>query len=121
MLRGLRTAIYGVSDIGKGKDWYTEVTGVSPYFDQPFYVGFNVGGFELGLDPNANIVDSKNAGVVAYWAVENIEEEHQRLLSIGAKENGGIQEVGGDIKVATVIDPFGNLLGIIFNPHFKAE
>jgi len=121
MLKGLRTVIYGVSDIEEGKSWYTKATGSPPYFDQPFYVGFNVGGFELGLDPNATPVQSENAGVVAYLGVDNIEDERQRLLSIGAKEHGEIQSVGEDIKVATVIDPFGNLIGIIYNPNFKAE
>lgn len=121
MLKGLRTVIYGVNDIEKGKIWYTKAIGVSPYFDQPFYVGFNIGGFELGLVPNAKSIQSENAGVVAYWGVDNIEKEHQRLLSIGAKEHGGIQDVGENIKVATVVDPFGNLVGIIYNPNFKVE
>ena len=52
MLLGLRTAIYRADDIVRAKAWYTQVVGKAPYFDQPFYVGFNVGGFELGLDPN---------------------------------------------------------------------
>lgn len=117
MLKGLRTVIYGVSNIEEGRNWYTKAIGSAPYFDQPFYVG----GFELGLDPNAKPVQSENTGVVAYWDVDNIEDEHQRLLSIGAKEHGEIQDVGEDIKVATVIDPFGNLVGIIYNPNSKAE
>jgi len=121
MLKGLRTVIYGVSDIEEGKNWYTKAIGSPPYFDQPFYVGFNVGGFELGLDPNATPVHSESSGVVAYWGVDNIEEERQRLLSIGAKEHGEIRDVGGDIKVSTVVDPFGNLVGIIYNPNFKVE
>lgn len=121
MLKGLRTVIYGVSDIEEGKNWYTKAIGMRPYFDQPFYVGFNVGGFELGLDPNAKPVQSENSGVVAYWGVDNIEKERQRLLSIGAKEHGEVQDVGEGIKVATVVDPFGNLIGIIYNPNFKVE
>ncbi len=118
MLKGLRTVIYGVNDIEKAKEWYTKATGAQSYFDQPFYVGFNIGGFELGLNPNATPVTNENAGVVAYWGVDNIEEEYQRLLSIGAKEHGNIQDVGENIKVATVVYPFGNLFGIIYNPNF---
>lgn len=121
MIKGLRTVIYGVSDIEEGKNWYTKVIGSPPYFDQLFYVGFNVGGFELGLDPNARPVQSENAGVIAYWSVDDIEEEYQRLLSIGAKAHGEIRDVGDNIKVATVVDPFGNLIGIIYNPNFKIE
>ena len=48
---GLRTAIYWVADIEAAKAWYTKVLGIEPYFDEPFYVGFNVGGYELGLQP----------------------------------------------------------------------
>jgi lactoylglutathione lyase len=119
MLQGLRTVIYGVSDIGKAKKWYAKALGIKPYFDEPFYVGFNVGGYELGLDPNAKPVTSGSAGVVAYWGVENIEADFNRLVELGASKHGEIQEVGGGIQVATVLDPFGNILGLIYNPHFN--
>ena len=29
--------------------------------------------------------------------------------------------VGGDIRIASVIDPFGNILGIIENSSFRIE
>jgi predicted enzyme related to lactoylglutathione lyase len=119
MLQGLRTVTYGVSDLEKAKQWYTSALGIAPYFDEQFYVGFNVGGYELGLDPHANPINVANAGVIAYWGVENIEEEYQQLLSIGAKEHTTIQDVGENIKVATVLDPFGNIFGLIYNPNFK--
>jgi len=112
-------SIFGINDLEKAKKWYSEATGVSPYFDQPFYVGFNVGGFELGLDPNAKSVSTESAGVVAYWGVDNIEEEYQRLLSIGAKAHSKIRDVGENIKVTTVVDPFGNIFGIIYDANFK--
>lgn len=121
MFQGLRTVIYGVSDIEKAKTWYSEALGFAPYFDEPFYIGFNVGGYELGLDPNASPVTKGNAGVVAYWGVEDIEAEYKRLLSLGATEHEAAREVGGDIQVATVLDPFGNILGIIQNPHFRID
>lgn len=53
MILGLRTAIYPAPDLQQAKKWYSELLGQSPYFDQPFYVGFSVGGFELGLVPEA--------------------------------------------------------------------
>ena len=56
MLQGLRTVIYHVADLDRAKAWYADVIGSAPYFDQPFYVGFNVGGFELGLDPDTSQV-----------------------------------------------------------------
>lgn len=119
MFQGLRTVIYGVADIEKAKKWYTEALGFGPYFDEPFYVGFNIGGYELGLDPNAGPVSKASAGVVAYWGVENIAGEFKRLLALGAKEHGAVREVGGGIYVATVLDPFENIVGLIHNPHFK--
>jgi predicted enzyme related to lactoylglutathione lyase len=119
MFLGLRTAIYHVDDIEKGKAWYTEVLGVKPYFDQPFYVGFNVGGYELGLQPQESTASEKADGAVAYWGVENAAAAVKRLIEIGATIHEGVQDVGGGIKVATVKDPFGNVLGIIENPNFK--
>jgi hypothetical protein len=52
MLEGLRTAIYHVGDLERAKGWCGEVLGKESYFDEPFYVGFDVGGFELGLQPD---------------------------------------------------------------------
>ncbi len=117
MLQGLRTVIYGVADLPRAKQWYAAAFGVQPYFDQAFYVGFNIGGYELGLDPNAAV--AVGAGVVAYWGVENIQQEFDRLLQLGATSHSAVRDVGGDIQVASVVDPFGNILGIIYNPHFK--
>jgi predicted enzyme related to lactoylglutathione lyase len=119
MFQGLRTVIYGVSDIGRAKQWYSQALGAEPYFDEPFYVGFNVGGYELGLDPNAAPVSKESAGVVAYWGVADIDAEFTRLLGLGGTAHGPVRDVGGGIRVATVLDPFGNLVGLIHNPHFK--
>ena len=71
MFLGLRTATYRVGDIDKGKAWYSQALGVEPYFDEPFYVGFNVAGYELGLQPGASNEGDKAEGAVAYWGVEN--------------------------------------------------
>jgi predicted enzyme related to lactoylglutathione lyase len=116
---GLRTVIYSAPDLAKTKAWYAEALGIEPYFDQPFYVGFNIGGYELGLDPDASNTPGGKAGAVAYWGVANAEESFRRLISLGAKESSAPQEVGEGIRVATVFDPFGNIFGIIENPHFK--
>ena len=119
MLLGLRTAIYHVDDIETAKNWYSSILGVDPYFDEPFYVGFNVGGYELGLQPDETDRSRKAEGVVAYWGVESAEASLRRLLELGATKHEDIQDVGGEIKVATVKDPFGNVFGIIEHPHFK--
>jgi predicted enzyme related to lactoylglutathione lyase len=117
---GLRTVIYKVSNIQEAKIWYSNALGISPYFDEPYYVGFNVGGFELGLDPDVSNVSIGNNSV-AYWGVKNINDSLKQLLDAGAKINSDIQDVGSNILVASVKDPFGNILGLIENPHFKFE
>lgn len=116
MLLGLRTAIYPVKDLARAKKWYEAATGVKPYFDQPFYVGFSVGGFELGLLPDGT---PGTAGPQPLWGVEDADAEFARLIGLGATELEKVTEVGEGIKVAAVKDPFGNRLGLIENPHFK--
>ena len=120
MFEGLRTIIYHVDDLTKAKDWYSAVLGFEPYFAEPYYVGFNVGGFELGLDPDMSGVEQGNS-VVAYWGVPDCKEEFARLVSLGASPHSEVRDVGQGILVGTVTDPFGNVLGIIENPHFKIE
>jgi len=116
MILGLRTAIYPSPDLAAARRWYTEVLGVAPYFDEPFYVGFTVGGFELGLVPDA---DPGTSGPQPLWGVANIEAAHARLLQLGARPLDPIVEVGGGIRVAAVLDPSGNRLGLIENPNFN--
>ncbi|MES1241185.1 MAG: VOC family protein [Acidobacteriota bacterium] len=116
---GLRTVIYPVPDLQAARDWYAGILGLQPYFDEPFYVGFNVGGYELGLDPDTSAAKPGADGPQAYWGVEDAEAALKRLLSMGAREHRPLQEVGGGIKVATVLDPFGNAFRIIENPHFQ--
>ncbi|MGH9947176.1 MAG: VOC family protein [Pyrinomonadaceae bacterium] len=120
VFQGLRTVIYHVDDLKKAKAWYSEMLGSKPYFDQPFYVGFNIGGFELGLDPDMSGV-SKGNNAVAYWGVKDAAASYKRLIELGAKKHSDVREVGGGIRVATVTDPFGNIFGIIENPNFKVE
>lgn len=120
MLRGLRTVIYRVGDIERAKEWYREVLGFAPYFDEIFYVGFDVGGFELGLQPEEPGTSRGEAGVIAYWGVDDADVALGRLLELGATEHSGVQDVGGDIRVASVLDPYGNAFGVIENPHFSA-
>lgn len=116
---GLRTAIYHAPDLEKAKTWYSKILGIDPYFDQPFYVGFNVGGYELGLDPDPSSKSESAGGVVVYWGVADADAALKRLLSLGATAHTGVQDVGEAIRVATVLDPFGNVFGIIENPHFN--
>lgn len=116
---GLQTVIYKVSDIAKAKDWYSNAFQATPNFDQPFYVGFTIAGYELGLLPDDKLSIEKTENVLAHWGVKNIEFEYKRFLELGAIEEERPKDVGGDIITATVKDPWGNVLGLVQNPHFK--
>jgi predicted enzyme related to lactoylglutathione lyase len=121
MFKGLRTVIYHAADLPAAKEWYTKALGVQPYFDQPFYVGFNIAGYELGLDPDPNSASGAGSSAIAYWGVADAEAALARLVELGATDRLGVQDVGDGIRLASVIDPFGNLFGIIENPHFSLE
>ena len=91
---GLRTTIYSVPDLADAKEWYAKAFGFRPYFDEPYYVGFDIAGYELGL-----VVDHKDIkrgeNVIAYWGVEDILETYDRLLEIGAITHEEPTNVGG--------------------------
>lgn len=114
MFLGLRTVIYPAPDLDAAKAWYTRVLGAGPSFDQPFYVGFEVGGYELGLDPSAAVSE----GAVTHWGVADADAALAQLLADGARPHSAVREVGEGIRVASVLDPAGTVLGIIENPHF---
>ena len=120
-LLGLRTATYAVADLARAKAWYTELLGSGPYFDQPFYVGFNVGGYELGLTPDPAAAARRAEAGIAYWGVENAAAAFARVQALGAEVHAPLQDVGEGIKIGSVRDPFGNILGLIENPGFTLE
>ena len=116
---GLRTAIYKVSDIPKATAWYAAVFETEPYFNEAFYVGFNIAGYELGLHPEDEPTTSKAESVITYWGVENVVAEYERMLKMGVTSHEKPTNVGGEIVVASVKDPWGNIIGIIYNPEFQ--
>ena len=113
---GVRTVVYITPDLEAGKAWYSSVFGIDPYFDEPFYVGFQVGDFELGLDPDTTLARPGRGGSWVYWQVEDAEAAFDRLAGLGATEVAAVTDVGGGVLVGTVEDPFGNLFGIIQMP-----
>lgn len=117
---GLRTTIYRVNDLPKATAWYTKAFGVIPYYNEPYYVGFEIEGYELGLQPIPEGEEHPGAGgVETYWGVEDIQAAYEHLLSLGATSHSGPRMVGEPIQVAMVKDPWGNILGLIYNPLFK--
>jgi predicted enzyme related to lactoylglutathione lyase len=115
---GLRTVGYKVPDLAQAKAWYTGILGIEPYFDQPFYVGFNVAGYELGLQP-AETAPVYGDSTTTYWGVDDMQTMYKKLLDAGATAFEEPTDVGEGIVVAAVRDPWGNPFGIIYNPHFK--
>jgi catechol 2,3-dioxygenase-like lactoylglutathione lyase family enzyme len=114
-LGGLRTVIYPTNDLAASKEWWTAALGQGPYFDEPFYVGYELAGYELGLLPDANVAD----GCLTYWAVEDVAAAVGALVESGASVHTAASEVGDGIVTATVRTPDGNILGLIVNPHFR--
>jgi catechol 2,3-dioxygenase-like lactoylglutathione lyase family enzyme len=113
-LQGLRTVIYPAPDLEAAKAWWTALLGVSPYFDQPFYVGYEIGGYELGLLPDGDPAD----GALTYWGVPEVADAMAEAVAAGAAEHQPATEVGGGIITGTVRTPDGSVLGLIHNPHF---
>ena len=114
MFLGLRTVIYPAADLAASKQWFTDVLGFPPYFDQPFYVGFDVGGYELGLLPS----DDADGESTTYWGVPDADAAVAELVAKGAVVRVPIAEPGDGIRIGSVTDPMGNIIGIIENPIF---
>lgn len=123
MLRGLTTVCFWTADLPAAKSWYTELLGEEPYFQRPGYAEFRLGDYqhELGL------IDSRYApagagtgpgGAVVYWHVDDVSAALGRLLSLGAKEYEPLTERGAGFVTASVTDPFGNILGVMYNRHY---
>ena len=118
---GLRTVVYKVDNLDAATEWYSTVFEKSPYFVESFYVGFNVAGYELGLEPVESGSIAVGSSEISYWGVNDVQKSYQRMLDLGANSHEEPQNVGGDIVTASVTDPWGNVIGIIYNPEFKAE
>jgi predicted enzyme related to lactoylglutathione lyase len=123
MLRGFATISFWADDLEAAKKWYAELLGIEPYFERPGYCEFRVGDHqdELGL------IDSRYApggsadtpaGAVMHWHVDDVRAALEKLLSMGAKEYQPYTERGMRFITASVVDPFGNILGVMYNPHY---
>ena len=111
MNQGMRLLVYPVKDIAKAKAFYSELLGVEPYADAPYYVGFRTGEMEIGLDPHG-----RTEGPIAYWEVKDIRARLRELLDAGAKVDQDVKDVGGGKLIALVKDADGNTLGLTQSP-----
>ena len=124
-MRGLATVSFWAADLEAAKEWYSEMLGIEPYYERPGYAEFRIGDYqhELGLIDARYAPDgsaSGPAGAIVYWHVDDVSATLERLLSIGAEENEALTERGEGLGfvTASVVDPFGNILGIMHNPHY---
>jgi predicted enzyme related to lactoylglutathione lyase len=112
MFLGLRTLVYHAPDLVAARAFYVKLTGQEPYFEAPYYIGFDINGFELGLDPDVDHIKVGN-NQVAYWKVANIAQALEWSLQCGALLEQPATQVGEGTLVAQVIDPWGNYIGLI--------
>ncbi len=125
-LRGLTTVNYFAADHAAAKQWYTDFLGVPPYFARLGYVEFRLGDYqhELGIIDSRYVpgTDSTNgrAGVVVYWHVDDVAAVVAQAITLGATPHEAPQDRGQGFITATGVDPFGNILGLMYNPHYLA-
>lgn len=111
MNKGIKTILYPVTDLAKAKAFYTDLFGVDPYMDEPYYVAFSANGQDVGLDPNGDKVGL--TGPTGYWHVEDVKASLQDLVARGAQIHQEVRDVGGGNLVASVRDEDGNVTGLI--------
>jgi predicted enzyme related to lactoylglutathione lyase len=113
MTPSLKTVLYPVRNLGAAKATFTALTGTAPHVDQPYYVGFQVDGTELGLVPNGR--ESGMAGPVPYWHVDDIRARMDSLTNAGARVVQDVKNVGGTRQIAVLEDGDGNAIGLLQN------
>jgi predicted enzyme related to lactoylglutathione lyase len=126
----MATVNYWADDLDAARQWYTELLGAEPYFDRPgpdgrpAYIEFRIGDYqhELGLIDRRYApggTASGPAGAVLHWHVDDVKVTLDRLVAMGAQPHQPITEWGtAGFVTASVVDPFGNILGIMYNPHY---
>ena len=128
MLRGLTTVSFWADDVIAARDWYADVLGIEPYFQRPeegppAYIEFRIGADEDEL----GLIDRRYAppgssrdpgGAVIYWQVDDVAAAVARLVEHGATEYQPVVERDAGFFTASVLDPFGNVLGLMYSPHF---
>ena len=109
-MEGIKTVIYPVRDRDQAKQVFEALLGVTPYADEPYYVGYKVADQDIGLDPNGHAAGM--TGPVPYFHVSDVRAALQRLLDAGAVLNQDARDVGGGTLIASVTDADGNAIGL---------
>ncbi|MFC5825031.1 VOC family protein [Nonomuraea insulae] len=131
MLRGLTTVVFYSPDFEAAKRWYTDLFGIPPYMDTPAYMEWRVGdyqhefgiihssyaGTDLAMTPDPATVGTP-AGAMVHWHVDDVPATLDRLVAMGAKRHDPLHDRGAGFITASVIDPWGNILGLMYNPHY---
>jgi predicted enzyme related to lactoylglutathione lyase len=123
-LRGLSTVSFFAADHAAARKWYTDFLGIEPYFERPGYCEFRLGDYqhELGVIDSHFVPGTDSAagraGVVVYWHVDDVHAVLERAFSLGATQLEAPQDRGHGFVTASVVDPFGNILGVMYNPHY---
>ncbi len=110
-VQGIKTVLHPVTEVERAKGVYTALLGVAPTADSPYYVGYDVAGQHIGLVPGGGPQGLKSP--VAYWHVDDIEAKLAEVTAAGATVEDAPKEVGGGRVVASVVDPDGNVLGLV--------
>ena len=127
MLRGLSTLRFHAFDLEAAKRWYTELLGIAPYFERPGYIEFRLGDHqhELGIldsryrgQLGQSDAAAQPGGAVVYWHVDDLDAALDRAVSLGAQLHEPVRQFGDGFVGAAVLDPFGNILGLMFNLHY---
>lgn len=112
MLLKLRTIVYYAPDLEATKAWFSDFLGTQPYFDQPFYVGFDIQGHELGLDPDPTPY-SMGSQSHHYWLVSELDSVLDHAQTLGAEVVSPKTSVGGETYIAQFRTPTGQIVGLI--------
>ena len=128
ILRGFATVSFYATDVKAARDWYTQLLGIEPYFqrpdaENPAYIEYRVGDYqhELGIiDANYKPKGAASGpgGAVLFWHVDDIESALARVKAMGATEYEPLTPREAGFVTASVVDPFGNVLGLMYNPHY---
>ena len=128
MILGQRTVIYGVDNLREAKEWYNKIFLKKPYFENDTYIGYDIGGYELGLQEKKFLFGEQNfqfhrqdSGNISYWGVANLKEELQRIKLLSVEILHPIMDVGENILMADFYDLYGNIIGLIENPNFSIK